>query len=86
MTHVNISLLIEVLNIFIKICPPIFALFNIIQSPRTPYSPWTNGLVEVQNCHFGTHFCLFLQNPPTNWSFHTQMYAYAHNTSSLSQL
>ena len=27
-----------------------------------------------------------LQNPPTNWSFQTQMYAYAHNTTPLSQL
>ena len=34
----------------------------------------------------GTHIRLFLQNPPTNWSFRTQMYAYAHNTTPLSQL
>ena len=56
------------------------SLFKIKHSPRTPYSPWTNGLVEVQNRNLGTHLRLFLQNLPTNWSFQTQMYAYAHNT------
>ena len=34
-------------------------LFHINHSPRTPYSPWTNGLVEVQNRNFGTHLRLF---------------------------
>ena len=62
------------------------SLFHINHSPRTPYSPWTNGLVEVQNRNLGTHLRTFLQNPPTNWSFQTQMYAYAHNTTPLSQL
>ena len=60
------------------------SLFHITHSPRTPYSPWTNGLVEVQNRNLGTHLRIFLQNPPTNWSFQTQMYAYAHNTTPLS--
>ena len=62
------------------------SLFHINHSPRTPYSPWTNGLVEVQNRNLGTHLRIFLQSPPTNWSFRTQMYAYAHNTTPLSQL
>ena len=62
------------------------SLFLINHSPRTPYSPWTNGLVEVQNRNLGTHLRIFLQNAPTNWSFQTQMYAYAHNTTPLSQL
>ena len=62
------------------------SLFHINHSPRTPYSPWTNGLVEVQKRNLGTHLRIFLQNPPTNWSFQTQMYAYAHNTTPLSQL
>ena len=61
-------------------------LFNINHSPRTPYSPWTNGLVEVQNRNLGTHLRLFLQNSPSNWSFQTQINAYAHNTTPLSQL
>ena len=62
------------------------SLFHINHSPRTPYSPWTNGLVEVQNRNLGTHLRIFLQNPPTNWSFQTQMYAYSHHTTPLSQL
>ena len=42
--------------------------------------------MEVQNRNLGTHLRIFLQNHPTNWSFQTQMYAYAHNTTPLSQL
>ena len=61
-----------------------FLLIN--HSTRTLSSPWTNGLVEVQNRKLGTHLGLFLQNHPTSWSFQTQMYAYAHNTTPLSQL
>ena len=59
-------------------------LFNIRHSPRTPYSPWTNGLVKTQNRNLGTHLRLFLEDPPDNWSTQTQMYAYAHNTTPLS--
>ena len=81
----SILLQIEVLNILIKTWL-ISSLFHINHSPRTPYSPWTNGLVEVQNRILGTHLRIFLQNPPTNWSFQTQMYAYTHNTTPLSQL
>ena len=35
-------------------------LKRIRHSPRTAYSPWTNGLVEVQNSNFGTHLRMFL--------------------------
>ena len=28
---------------------------GIRHSPRTPYAPWTNGLVESQNNNLGTH-------------------------------
>ena len=35
------------------------SLFNINPSPRTQYSPGTNGLVELQNSNPGTHLlCL----------------------------
>ena len=33
-------------------------------SPRTAYSPWTNGLVEVQNRNLGTHLRMFLHDTP----------------------
>ena len=55
-------------------------LFNITHSPRTPYSPWTNGLVENQNRNIGSHIRLFLQDTPNNWSVSASMYAFAHNT------
>ena len=33
----------------------LYKLMGIRHSPRTPYSPWTNGLVEVQIKNLGTH-------------------------------
>ena len=38
-------------------------LMGIRRSPRTAYSPWTNGLVEVQNKNLGTHLRMFLMTP-----------------------
>ena len=63
----------------------LWSLFNINHTPRTPYSPWTNGSIEVQNRDLGTYLRPVLQNPPTNWSFQTRMYAHARNTTNLSQ-
>ena len=59
---------------------------GIRHAPRTSHSPWTNGLVEVQNKNIGTHLRLFLQNTPENWSLQVHMYAYAHNSQPLSEL
>ena len=39
---------------------------GIRHSPRTPYAPWTNGLLENQNRNIGTHLRLFLHNTPEN--------------------
>ena len=61
-------------------------LMGIRHSPRTPYSPWTNGLVEVQNKNFGTHIRMFLQNTTKNWAHQVHMYAFAHNSQPLSAL
>ena len=58
---------------------------GIRHSPRTPYAPWTNGLVENQNKNLETHLRLFLRNTPENWSTQVHMYAYAHNSQPLSQ-
>ena len=52
-------------------------LMGIRHSPRTAYSPWTNGLVEVQNRNLDT---------PKDWAFQFYMYAYAHNSQPLSEL
>ena len=59
---------------------------GIRHSPRTPYAPWTNGLVENQNKNLGTHLRLFLHNTPENWSSQVHMYAYARNSQPLSEL
>ena len=59
---------------------------GIRHSPRTAYSPWTNGLVEVQNRNLGTHLRMFLHNTPQDWAFQVHMYAYAHNSQPLSEL
>ena len=61
-------------------------LMLIRHSPRTYYSPWTNGLVEVQNRNLGTHLQLFLHDTPKGWAFQVHMYAYAHNSQPLSEL
>ena len=55
-------------------------------SPRTAYSPWTNGVVEVKNRNLGTHLRMFLNNTPQDWAFQFHMYAYAHNSQPLSEL
>ena len=55
-------------------------------SPRTPYAPRTNGLVENQNENLGTYLRLFLHNTTENWSTQVHMYAYAHNSQPLSEL
>ena len=61
-------------------------LMGIRHSPRTAYSPRTNGLVEVQNRNLGTHLRMFLHNTPENWAFQVHMYAYAHNSQPISEL
>ena len=55
-------------------------------SPRTPYAPWRNGLLENQNRNLGTRLRLFLHNNPENWSTQVHMYAYATNSQPLSEL
>ena len=67
---------------FAKLC----TTRGIRHSPRTPYAPWTNGLVENQNKNLGTHLRLFLHNTPENWSTQLHMYAYAHYSQPLSEV
>ena len=61
-------------------------LMGIRHSPRTAYSPWTNGLVEVQNRNLGKHLRMFLHDTPKDWAFQVHMHAYAHNSQPLSEL
>ena len=61
-------------------------LMGIHNSPRTAYSPWTNGLVEVQNRNLGAHLRMFLHDTPKNWAFQVHLYAYTHNSQPLPEL
>ena len=47
---------------------------GIRHSPRTAYSPLTNGLVEVQNRNLGTHLQMFLHDTPKDWAFQVYMH------------
>ena len=53
---------------------------GITHAPRTAYSPWTNGRVEIQNKHLGTHFRIFFDQAKGNWSDLAAKFAFAHNT------
>ena len=44
-------------------------LMEIRHSPRTAFSPWTNGLVEVQSRNLGIHLRMFLHDTPKDWAF-----------------
>ena len=59
-------------------------LMGIRHSPRLPYSPWTNELVEVRNKNLSTHFRMFLQNTPKDGAHQVHMYAFAHNSQPMS--
>ena len=61
-------------------------LMGLRHFPRTAYSPWTNGLVEVQNRNLGTHLRMFLHDTPKYWASQVHLYAYAHNSQHLSKL
>ena len=55
--------------------------FGITLAPRTTYSPWTNGKVEVQNQHLTRYWQNFMNQSGNNWSKLTSKFAFAHNTS-----
>ena len=58
-------------------------LMGIRHSPRTASSPWTNGLVEVQNRNLGTHQRMFLHKTSNGYSKFTCMLT--HTTLNLFQ-
>ena len=48
--------------------------------PRTAYSLWTNGKVEIQNKHLTNYLRHFLNTTGTNWAKFVDKFAFAHNT------
>ena len=53
---------------------------GIAPAPRTAYSPWTNGKVEIQNKHLGAHFRIFLEQARGKWDKLAPKFALSHNT------
>ena len=53
---------------------------GITPAPRTAYSPWTNGKVEIQNKHLGAHFRIFLEQARGKWDELAPKFAFSHNT------
>ena len=53
---------------------------GITRAPRTAYSHWTSGKVEIQNKHLGTHFRMFLEQASRNWSNLAPKFTLAHVT------
>ena len=54
--------------------------FGIKLKPRTSYSPWTNGKVEVQNKNLENYLRSFINDTVSNWASLTNKFAIAHNT------
>ena len=55
--------------------------FGITLAPRTTYSPWTNGKVEVQNQHLTRYWRNFMNQSGNNWSKLASKVAFDYNTS-----
>ena len=53
---------------------------GITPAPRTAFSPWTDGKVEIQNKHLGAHFRMFLEQAGGKWDELAPKFAFAHNT------
>ena len=55
--------------------------FGITHAPRTKWSPWTNGKVEIQNKHLSRYFRCYLSEAGNNWAKLACQLAFAHNIS-----
>ena len=53
--------------------------FGITFKPRTSYSPWTNGKVEVKIKNLANHLRGFINNTGSNWASLNNKFAFAHN-------
>ena len=54
---------------------------GITYAPRTIWSPWTNGNVEIQNKHLNRYFRCYLSEAGNNWAKLACQLAFAHNIS-----
>ena len=53
---------------------------GITHAPRTAFSAWTNGKLEVQNKQLGAHFRNFLDQHQGRWDEVAPKFAFAQNT------
>ena len=53
---------------------------GITPAPRTAYSPWTDGKVEIPNKQPGAHFRIFLEQARDKWDELAPKFAFSHNT------
>ena len=58
-----------------------FPELGINHAPRTKWSPWPNGKVELQNKHLSRYFRYYLSEAGNNWAKLACQFAFAHNTS-----
>ena len=54
---------------------------GITYAPRTKWSPWTNGKVEIKNKILSRFFLCCLSEAGNNWAKLAGKFAHAHNTS-----
>ena len=55
--------------------------FRLTLAPRTTYSPWTIGKIELRNQRLTRYWQNFMDQSGNNWSKFTSKLACAHNTS-----
>ncbi len=60
------------------------ASIDISVKPLSGYNPWSNGQVETMNTHVARYIRQFIENFPTNWSKYVAQWAFAQNTSQIS--
>ena len=55
--------------------------FGIAHAPKTEWSPWTIGKVEIKKKHMSRHSRCYLSETASNWAKLACQFAFAHNTS-----
>ena len=57
-----------------------YRTYNVQFEPRTPYAPWSNGLVENSNRQLNTFFRTFLDAQYDTWSQKLKVFPFAFNS------
>ena len=54
--------------------------YNVQFKPRTPYEPWSNGLVENSNSQLNTFLRTVLDSKYDTWSYKVKIFPFAFNS------